>query len=71
LRWLSVPVANSAVPQTTTAGYWTRCTAARKRARVELTAHLQAGAAELQRLRDLLAQSKQLTPVKDSETSHG
>lgn len=42
-----------------------------EKARIELTAHLQAGTAELQRLRDLLAQSKQLTPVKDSETSHG
>ena len=39
-------------------------------ARAQLTAHLQAGAAELQRLLDLLAQRQQLTHRKESETPH-
>jgi DNA-binding GntR family transcriptional regulator len=42
-----------------------------KQARAEVTAHLQAGAAELQRLLDLLAQTKQLTHRIDAETTHG
>jgi len=40
-------------------------------ARAQLTAHLHAGAAELQRLLDLLAQRKQLTHREEGETTHG
>jgi DNA-binding GntR family transcriptional regulator len=40
-------------------------------ARAELTAHLQVGAAELQRLLGLLAQRKQVAHHKESETPHG
>lgn len=39
-----------------------------EQARAELTAHLQAGAAELQRLLDLLAQRQQLTHRNERET---
>jgi DNA-binding GntR family transcriptional regulator len=41
-----------------------------EQARAELTAHLHAGAAELQRLLDLLAQRQQLTHRKKTEASH-
>jgi hypothetical protein len=41
-----------------------------EQARAELTAHLQAGAAELQRLLDLLARRQQLTHRKETETPH-
>jgi len=40
-------------------------------ARAQLTAHLHAGAAELQRLLDLLAQRKQLAHRDEGETPHG
>ncbi|BCB79428.1 GntR family transcriptional regulator [Phytohabitans flavus] len=40
-------------------------------ARAELTAHLHAGAAELQQLLDLLAQRKQLAHRAEGETTHG
>ena len=40
-------------------------------ARAQLTAHLHAGAAELQRLLDLLAQRKQLAHREEGETTHG
>ena len=40
-------------------------------ARAQLTAHLHAGAAELQRLLDLLAQRKQLARREEGETTHG
>ncbi|WP_163566933.1 GntR family transcriptional regulator [Fodinicola feengrottensis] len=39
-------------------------------ARAELTTHLQVGAAELQRLVDLLAQRQKLTHHKEAETPH-
>jgi DNA-binding GntR family transcriptional regulator len=42
-----------------------------EQARAELTAHLHAGAAELQRLLDLLAQRQQLTHRKETEAPHG
>lgn len=42
-----------------------------EQARAELTAHLQAGAAELQRLLDLLSRSEQLTHCKEAEKPHG
>jgi DNA-binding GntR family transcriptional regulator len=42
-----------------------------ERARAELTAHLQAGAAELQRLLDLLAQRKELAHRKEREAPRG
>ncbi|MFD8497866.1 GntR family transcriptional regulator [Amycolatopsis sp. NPDC059657] len=41
-----------------------------EQARAELTAHLHAGAAELQRLLDLLAQRRQLTHRKETEARH-
>lgn len=41
-----------------------------EQARAELTAHLLAGAAELQRLLDLLAQRQQLTHRKETEARH-
>ncbi len=40
-------------------------------ARAQLTAHLHAGAAELQRLLDLLAQRKQLAHREEGKTTHG
>ena len=40
-------------------------------ARAQLTAHLHAGAAELQRLLDLLGQRKQLAHREEGETTHG
>jgi DNA-binding GntR family transcriptional regulator len=40
-------------------------------ARTQLTAHLHAGAAELQRLIDLLAQRKQLAHREEGKTTHG
>src|SRR5262249_38817385 len=40
-------------------------------ARAQLTTHLHAGAAELQRLLDLLAQRKQLARREEGETTHG
>jgi DNA-binding GntR family transcriptional regulator len=43
----------------------------RARARAELTTHLQAGAAELQRLLDLLAQRKELAHLKEREAPRG
>jgi len=42
-----------------------------KQARAELTAHLRAGAAELQRLLDLLARRKELAHRKEREAPHG
>jgi DNA-binding GntR family transcriptional regulator len=43
----------------------------RAQARVQLTAHLQAGAAELRRLLDLLAQRKEIAHRKEGETTRG
>jgi hypothetical protein len=43
----------------------------RAQARAQRTAHLQAGAAELQRLLDLLAHRKQLAHQKESEKPRG
>ena len=43
----------------------------RAQARAQLTAHLQAGAAELQRLLDLLAHRKELVHRNESETTRG
>jgi hypothetical protein len=42
-----------------------------EQARAELTAHLQVGAAELQRLLDLLAQRKELAHRKEREAPRG
>ena len=62
---------NSAAPQTTTASYWTRRTAARNKPGRNSPRTLQVGAAELQRLLDLLAQRKELAHRKEREAPRG
>jgi hypothetical protein len=42
-----------------------------EQARAELTTHLKVGAAELQRLLDLLAQRRQLAHREEGEPTHG
>ena len=70
-RWPSGPTVNSAAPQTTTASLLHALRGSRAQARAELTAHLDAGAAELQRLLGLLAHRNELARPEDRGPARG